>query len=59
MKLNLPNKLTLIRIVLVPVFMVAMIAPIFESDVVSRLVAFGVFVVTSLTDMLDGKIARK
>ena len=59
MKLNLPNKLTLLRIVLVPVFMIAMIAPIFESDMVSRLVAFGIFVLTSITDMLDGKIARK
>ena len=59
MKLNLPNKLTLLRIVLVPVFMIAMIAPIFESDMVSRLVAFGIFVLTSIPDMLDGKIARK
>ena len=59
MKLNLPNKLTLIRIVLVPVFMIAILAPIFESEAVSRLVAFGIFVLTALTDMLDGKIARK
>lgn len=59
MKLNLPNKLTLIRIVMVPLFMVAILAPIFESDAVSRIVAFGIFVITALTDMLDGKIARK
>ncbi len=57
MKLNLPNKLTLLRILLVPVFMVTMIA--IPNDTVSRLVSFGVFLVTSLTDMLDGKIARK
>ena len=57
MKLNLPNKLTLLRIVLVPVFMASMLA--IPDDTISRLVSFAVFVVTSLTDMLDGKIARK
>lgn len=57
MKLNLPNKLTLLRILLVPVFMVTMIA--IPDENLSRIVSFCVFVVTSLTDMLDGKIARK
>ncbi len=57
MKLNLPNKLTLIRIVLVPVFMATMLA--IPNDTLSRVISFVVFVLTSLTDMLDGKIARK
>ena len=57
MKLNLPNKLTLIRIVLVPVFMATMLA--IPDDNLSRIISFFVFVITSLTDMLDGKIARK
>ena len=57
MKLNLPNKLTLIRIVLVPVFMATMLA--IPNDTLSRVISFLVFVLTSLTDMLDGKIARK
>lgn len=57
MKLNLPNKLTLMRILLVPVFMIVMLAPL--PDTVSRICAAVIFVLTSLTDMLDGKIARK
>ena len=60
--MNLPNKLTILRIFLVPVFMIVMMAPIpyiGTNDTVCRLVAFAIFVITSLTDMLDGKIARK
>jgi len=60
--MNLPNKLTILRIFLVPVFMIVMMAPIpfiSTNDAVCRIVAFAIFVLTSLTDMLDGKIARK
>ncbi|MBR6676070.1 MAG: CDP-diacylglycerol--glycerol-3-phosphate 3-phosphatidyltransferase [Clostridia bacterium] len=60
--MNLPNKLTVLRICLVPVFMIVMMAPIpFLKDnlVVTGLIAAALFIVTSLTDMLDGKIARK
>ncbi|MBQ3527549.1 MAG: CDP-diacylglycerol--glycerol-3-phosphate 3-phosphatidyltransferase [Clostridia bacterium] len=60
--MNLPNKLTILRIFLVPVFMIVMMAPIpfiSTNDAVCRIVAFAIFVITSLTDMLDGKIARK
>ncbi len=56
-KLNLPNKLTVLRFCLVPVFMVFMMLPI--NDTVSRIVSAFLFIVTALTDMLDGKIARK
>lgn len=58
MKLNLPNKLTLLRVVMIPLFMVFIIFPVF-GDVVSPIVATVIFILTALTDMLDGKIARK
>lgn len=59
--MNLPNKLTLMRVCLVPVFMIIMIADIFPTDLewLRRLIATVVFVITGLTDMFDGKIARK
>ncbi|MBP3656648.1 MAG: CDP-diacylglycerol--glycerol-3-phosphate 3-phosphatidyltransferase [Clostridia bacterium] len=50
--MNLPNKLTLLRIVLVPVYLVLL-------GVGHDWPALVVFAVASLTDMLDGKIARK
>lgn len=59
MKMNLPNKLTVLRIFMVPVFMVLMLCPIIKDDTVCRIVAASIFILTSLTDMLDGKIARK
>lgn len=57
MKLNLPNKLTLIRCVLVPVFLAILLLP--ENLYVACLGAAAVFAIASLTDMLDGHIARK
>ena len=59
MKLNLPNKLTVLRMIMIPFCMAAIIFPIFEGDVVWRIVAAALFGLTALTDMLDGKIARK
>lgn len=50
--MNLPNKLTLLRIVLVPVCMALMLTGHFY-------IALGVFIVASITDFLDGYIARK
>ena len=56
MKLNLPNKLTVLRLILVPIFVVIMMV----SDAIWASVAgLVLFIVASLTDMLDGKIARK
>lgn len=49
--MNLPNRLTMLRIILVPVFVV-----LFKFDYCYA--ALIVFVAASLTDMLDGKIAR-
>lgn len=55
--MNLPNQLTLLRIALVPVYLILLWA--FQDD--RRLCALPllVFVLASLTDMLDGKIARR
>ena len=53
--MNLPNKLTLLRFALVPVFMVFM----YTSNPYSYLIALVVFAVASFTDFLDGSIARK
>ena len=53
--MNLPNKLTVLRIILTPVFMFLMLAS-FEWHYFLALV---VFAVAAFTDMLDGKIARK
>lgn len=51
--MNLPNRLTILRIFLIPFFVFFML-----SDL-SKWVALLIFVFASLTDMLDGKIARK
>ncbi|MBR2722447.1 MAG: CDP-diacylglycerol--glycerol-3-phosphate 3-phosphatidyltransferase [Clostridia bacterium] len=56
MKLNLPNKLTVLRLILVPIFVVVMMA----SDALwATCVGLFLFIFASLTDMWDGKIARK
>lgn len=57
-KLNLPNKLTLLRVILIPLCMFFIVYPVF-GKIVSPIVAAVLFILTSLTDMLDGKIARK
>ena len=53
--MNLPNKLTLFRVFLIPIFVIIMML-----DIPSKyLIACVIFIVASITDMLDGKIARK
>ncbi|NLN55913.1 MAG: CDP-diacylglycerol--glycerol-3-phosphate 3-phosphatidyltransferase [Clostridiales bacterium] len=61
MKLNLPNRLTLIRAVLVPFFIAFMIYPFFGEDNIlwSRLISAAIFGLAAFTDFLDGNIARK
>ncbi|MEE0835111.1 MAG: CDP-diacylglycerol--glycerol-3-phosphate 3-phosphatidyltransferase [Clostridia bacterium] len=59
MKLNLPTKLTVLRLILIPFCMISIIYSIFPGDIIWRIVAVLLFVITSFTDMLDGKIARK
>ncbi|MCI2170251.1 CDP-diacylglycerol--glycerol-3-phosphate 3-phosphatidyltransferase [Schleiferilactobacillus perolens] len=64
--MNLPNKLTVFRIILIPVFILLLAIPWAWGSVVllgtaiatNYLVAAIVFIVASLTDLLDGKIAR-
>jgi len=53
--MNLPNKLTLLRIILVPVFM----AVLYMGFPGANWVALAIFIIASFTDLLDGKIARK
>ena len=55
--MNLPNKLTILRVILIPFFVAALLWG--WEDLTFRLVADGIFIIASLTDMLDGKIARK
>jgi CDP-diacylglycerol--glycerol-3-phosphate 3-phosphatidyltransferase len=55
--MNLPNKLTLFRVILIPFFVFFLLAPYFEGY--GNYIALAIFIVASLTDMLDGKIARK
>lgn len=54
--MNLPNKLTCFRVLLIPVFVLFMYLDIIPYN---NLIALGIFVVASLTDLLDGQIARK
>ena len=58
MIMNLPNKLTVLRLILVPVIMVVGMLPYIPFLISCFLVAF-LFILTAVTDMLDGKIARK
>ncbi len=54
--MNLPNKLTIFRVILIPFFVVFMLVDITAYD---KWIALAVFIIASLTDLLDGKIARK
>ena len=55
--MNLPNKLTVLRVVLIPFFVVFMLVDILGAN--DKWIALAIFIVASLTDLLDGKIARK
>ena len=57
--MNLPNKLTMLRIVMIPLFMIFLCVPLPLPDAACRLIAAAIFALASFTDMLDGKIARK
>ena len=58
MKLNLPNKLTLARMIMVP-FLMVFITFDFGLGVWSRLIAAFFFALASFTDFLDGYLARR
>ncbi|MCR4694016.1 MAG: CDP-diacylglycerol--glycerol-3-phosphate 3-phosphatidyltransferase [Pseudobutyrivibrio sp.] len=55
--MNLPNKLTMFRIILIPFFVFFLLVG--PDNQTFRLIADGIFIIASLTDLLDGKIARK
>ena len=55
--MNLPNKLTVLRVIMVPFFVFFMLTDV--GGAANKWIALALFVIASLTDMLDGKIARK
>lgn len=55
--MNLPNKLTLLRVFMIPFFVLFMLVNI--TGEYDKYIAVAIFIIASLTDMLDGKIARK
>ena len=55
--MNLPNKLTIFRVILIPFFVFFLLTNVLGAA--GDTLALIIFIVASLTDMLDGKIARK
>ena len=55
--MNLPNKLTIFRVILIPFFVFFLLTDVLGAA--GDTLALVIFIVASLTDMLDGKIARK
>lgn len=55
--MNLPNKLTVIRVVMIPFFVLFMLTDFAGAG--SKFIALGIFCIASFTDFLDGYIARK
>ena len=58
MSMNLPNKLTMSRVILIPVFIVVLMTGLI-ADPLNRYIGTLIFCVASFTDYLDGHIARK
>lgn len=54
--MNIPNTLTILRVILIPFFVIFMLFDITDVD---KYIALAIFIVASLTDMLDGYLARK
>lgn len=54
--MNLPNKLTVLRLLLVPVIIIVLLLPV---NLATNIIGAFVFLATAITDLLDGKIARK
>lgn len=55
--MNLPNKLTILRVIMIPVFVLFMLVPI--AGDADKWIALALFIIASLTDLLDGHLARK
>lgn len=62
-KMNLPNKLTIFRVILIIPFIVLLLGGekgwFGENAMIPNIIALAIFIAASLTDLLDGKIARK
>lgn len=58
MSMNLPNKLTIFRVVLIPVFIIVLMTGL-VSEPLNRYIGVAIFCIASFTDFLDGHIARK
>ena len=56
MKMNLPNKLTILRVIFIPFFVFFLLVPVVPYG---NYIAVAIFIIASLTDLADGKIARK
>lgn len=54
--MNLPNKLTVLRLCMVPVIIVVLLLPV---NMLTNILGAFIFLATAITDLLDGKIARK
>ena len=54
--MNLPNKLTIFRVILIPFFVALLL---FDITAYDKWIALAIFIIASLTDFLDGHIARK
>ncbi len=59
--MNLPNKLTVMRVIAIPFFVAFMLIPVngVSCEGWCKWTALALFVAASLTDLLDGRIARK
>jgi len=57
MKMNTPNKLTILRVLMIPFFVVCMLVSF--GGTANKWLALAIFVVASLTDWLDGYLARR
>lgn len=55
--MNLPNKLTVLRVIMIPFFLFFLLSDV--AGDASKYIAAAIFIIASLTDLLDGKIARK
>ena len=62
-KMNLPNKLTIFRVILIVPFIILLLGGqagwFGDNTFVTDMIALAIFIIASLTDLIDGKIARK
>ena len=56
--MNLPNKLTLGRIIVIPFFVFFLVYDMFDAPNISRVISAALFILASITDFLDGYLAR-